>query len=29
MNLALADAAVFVTGLRAFYEHCDDTGLST
>ncbi len=29
MNLALADAAVFVAGVRAFYEHGDDTRLST
>jgi len=27
MNLALADAAVFVEGVRAFYEHNDDTKL--
>jgi p-hydroxybenzoate 3-monooxygenase len=28
MNLALADAAVFVEGVRAFYEHNDDTLLA-
>jgi p-hydroxybenzoate 3-monooxygenase len=27
MNLALADGAVFVEGVRAFFEHDDDTGL--
>lgn len=29
MNLALADAAVFVEGVRAFYEHNDDSRLSS
>ena len=29
MNLALADGAVFVEGVRAFYEHDDDSRLSS
>jgi p-hydroxybenzoate 3-monooxygenase len=29
MNLALADAAIFVEGIRAFYEHDDETLLAS
>jgi len=29
MNLALADAAIFVEGVRAFYEHDDETLLAS